>query len=369
MRRYVIQVELIRNFITFFFLPVTLIKAWAVIPIFATSIIKSRTDRITPNEIAYIASVAFCFFGNLILGREHNYNSDTPAFNNVVITVLIYCWLFLIHRLSYDRLGVLVLTFFYAVSVGALFLVIFTFLSDPIVLFSRKFLSPFDGDGQDYIATPGYGNSSGLLLLASFPFLGARGRFVALLISVIVSILLQNRTLMIICFAASLFLLRRLEDYFALLIAIVSMGLIAFFMLPTDLVLGSFDVLVQRLSQEGASSERWTLIPIALADVVSFGHPFGGLDPDEIGHYTYYFHNGVLDSYKNFGMLGFMTSIFILFCLLYRLVRGFSHYKFLLFFGGVSVFMTAVIFEGTVFEAYALLLFFAIFFRKGGCVS
>ena len=153
----------------------------------------------------------------------------------------------------------------------------------------------------------------------------------------------------------------RLYSFFVFIMIIIA----ASKFMSVEMVDSTLEVLLRRLENEGFSSERWDLALVAINDIFSVGHPYGGLDPSANSNYSYYFHNAIFDSYKNYGYLGLLFSSLIVLILLYQLIKlKFNKYYLLIFVSGVSVYLTSVVFEGAVFEVLVLQLVLSILFRK-----
>jgi len=356
--------ERFKLFLVFFTIPFSMIKFYAILPLLALPLFKKRYEKVSINEILYLLLFVVTFFGNLIYGKENNFNPDTPVRAQLIICCLIMVWLLIVHFVDLRVFKNIVLFYMLSINAMAFGLIAYTFNTLPSALFTRKFLSPFAGGEIEYIATPAFGNSSGLLLIATIGFLEKKYQYVAFTASFFLSLLLQNRTLMIVVVLASLFIFTKSKDKFLLVLLAMMFGVMLPLVIPYDLISGSFEVLLNRIQNEGLQSERWDLLLAGLTDILSLGHIYGGLDPEKHSLYTYYFHNGILDSYKNFGFVGLFFSTSIVISLTLRLISNYSPYKFLVYFVGVSIFLTSVVFEGMVFEAFTLMLLLSIMFRK-----
>lgn len=345
-------------------IPLSLVKSWALLPLLLSKFGSQRAEPVRWPEVIYVSLVCICFIGNLIFGRQNNFNADVPMSAQFITCALMFFWLLVVHSLNTKNLAAVILFYLIAVNISTLFLIGYTFATDPIVLFSRRFLSPLSGAEEELIATPSFGNSSGIMLVASIGFLRKRYQCFGLFAAVFVSLMLQNRTLMVISVCAAAFILTSSRERIGAVVVVIVSATLALIMLPDALLLGTLEVLQARLSEEGVSSDRWVLVPVVVHDILSAGNHFGGLDPNEFAYYTYYFHNGVLDSYKTFGLVGLVCASGIIVYVTYALIRSFSAYKFLVWFVGVGVFLTAVVFEGTKFEAYTLFLLLSLLFRR-----
>ena len=62
------------NFIAPLAIPLTLVKSWALLPLLVSSIGTRRREPLYFREIQYLAVVAICLIGNLIIGRDNNFN-------------------------------------------------------------------------------------------------------------------------------------------------------------------------------------------------------------------------------------------------------------------------------------------------------
>ena len=356
--------ERFKFFLVFVTLPFSMFKFYAILPLLALPFFTKRYERVSINEIFYLLFFIVTFLGNLIYGSENNFNPDSPLGAQLIICFLVMVWLFIVHFVDLRVFKDIVLCYMLSINAAAFGLVAYTFYASPLTLFSRKFLSPFAAGETEFIATPAFGNSSGLLLIATIGFLEKKYQYFAFAASFILSLLLQNRTLMVVAVLASFFIFSKSKDQFFLVLLAVMFGVMVPLVIPYDLVSGSYEVLLERFQKEGLQSERWDLIVVGVADILSLGHIYGGLDPEKHSAYTYYFHNGILDSYKNFGLGGLFFSTSILMSLTLRLISNFSPYKVLVFFVGVSLFLTSVVFEGMIFEAFTLMLLLSIMFRK-----
>ena len=98
-----------------------------------------------------------------------------------------------------------------SVNLATFFLIGFTLL-----LIRQCFFSAFSpiGDLGGFIATPGFGNSSGILLIASIGFL-QKDINILLCFLRLLSLNVTNRTLMVICFLAAGFVLESNKERFS----------------------------------------------------------------------------------------------------------------------------------------------------------
>ena len=223
--------------LAFFAVPFSLIKSWALLPLVLIRFGSRRLESVSWVEFVYLFLVGICFLGNLVVGRENNYNSDAPFSAQIITCGLVFLWLFIVHSSNAKNLAALILFYMISVNLATFFLIGFTFVTDPAVLFSRRFLSPIGDLESGFIATPGFGNSSGILLIASIGFLQKRYQYFALLSAVVISLMLQNRTLMVICFLAAGFVLESNKERFsAFTIGFCALA-IALSVLPEDLIL------------------------------------------------------------------------------------------------------------------------------------
>jgi hypothetical protein len=339
----------------------SIIKFYSILVLFVT-LIRHRLHAVTINEVAYIGLWLILFYVNLILGREFNFNDGAGLYSKVVILGVVFFWLLIIHLSELKVFKNIILAYMLSINAYTFYLTFYTFFNDPLLFANRKFTSPFV---EGIVATPAYGNSSSLLMVAAICFLEKKYQYIAFYSTLSLSLLLQNRTMMIITLFSYLFIFNnirsRLYSFFVFIMIIIA----ASKFMSVEMVDSTLEVLLRRLENEGFSSERWDLALVAINDIFSVGHPYGGLDPSANSNYSYYFHNAIFDSYKNYGYLGLLFSSLIVLILLYQLIKlKFNKYYLLIFVSGVSVYLTSVVFEGAVFEVLVLQLVLSILFRK-----
>lgn len=90
----------------------------------------------------------------------------------------------------------------------------------------------------------------------------------------------------------------------------------------------------------------------------------GGLNPLHYG-FSRWFHNGILDSYKNAGYLGLSTAIFFVVFLFLKQILNFKYKEGWIFLIlGLLIYCTSVIYEGYYMEMFSLILILSLLFRE-----
>ena len=320
-------------------------------------------------ETVFLCSFLVAVIFYYLVGGDQQMPHSMDMFEGIkriVVTCGVLSPLFLVRR----RISLMAIeALCYGIIFESVYIVLYTFKNDPVLFIGRQLLLP----GTEIILnSPGVVNATvlatGLLVIIMQRFVIT---WIALVVSLTISILLVNRTGILLSMTFILVALyMRYKDFkFSQLkrinwkfVFLVYGATIAFALNTTkmqgEIFYSNYDSIITRFESEGIESERFEMQKDGLSGLLSGEKPWGGRQV-KVGDSIWY-HNAFLDAYRVSGLPGFILMASVVMVSLLEVLRKRKLFLLLLWFTSFSVVMSSVVFEGLFIEFASTFIIFCI---------
>ena len=327
-------------------------------------IINKKIRKISINEFLYLFFFLLVVYLNLIVGFKYIFDPNKTLFGSYLYFLEISIWIYIIHFLNEKVFQSLVVSFLISLLFFIFLSITWTLLSNPRLFFVRALLIPFS---KNSINTTGLLNMLGIISIVASIFLTQKKTFALFVGSLILALLLQNRTLMLILSIYSTYYLisiKRTKLLLKMVVTLFGILLIIYLLSPTDFIHQTIEATFIRFGDEGLSSGRWDMLSLGSDLILKGEYITGGANPVGYG-FSKWFHNGFLDSYKNAGLIGLITSVLLFIIIIIKQISNYKNTYGWIFLGlGLGVYFTSMVYEGFVLELMAISLLLSLIYRS-----
>jgi hypothetical protein len=238
--------------------------------------------------------------------------------------------------------------------------VVYTIVTQPVLLSLRMSVFPITGD---QLYTPGLANSLAIAVFLLAFFFRRDIWLYLLAILFITALVLANRTALVLCLFYLLFgsvqNLRRLGAPTTHNIMVLGTAIVigvSFLFAHLDLLVVSFDLFYERLTNERFETGRWKNQADGFEALFSGVLPMGGYEVTQDA--TLWFHNIFLDAYRVAGIASAIAFLILFAIPLKMILRNFDVRLLCAWLCGTAIACTSVPLESSKFDWYSV--FFAI---------